>query len=330
MGSLSAHLRQPEDHGRLAFHPECPVCRRERLVGALPAEAVVSRRTQALLAAGVLALSTAAPTAVLAAEPDQEQQGTAAPGQIGQHRSADSPDFDPGGASTDLPFDAGPAPDAPASPDPDDDAARSNRSRRRTPTRRWPTRATVPATGRSNRRHRRRPQSRRRRPRPPSRHPIPPRAQPRRRQRRRRPLHRDTDAVARRAREPRKRDDARGEDEATETRAQTTALRHASATPVAIPSAASSPNDGPSDTEPAERQARRGGRAEGERRAAATASTSSCAGESLWSIANDLLGDRASAARIAREVNRLWELNSDRIATGDRDLLMVGTRLALR
>ena len=53
-------------------------------------------------------------------------------------------------------------------------------------------------------------------------------------------------------------------------------------------------------------------------------------GESLWSIANDLLGDRASAARTAREVNRLWELNRDRIATGDRDLLMVGTRLALR
>jgi nucleoid-associated protein YgaU len=53
-------------------------------------------------------------------------------------------------------------------------------------------------------------------------------------------------------------------------------------------------------------------------------------GESLWSIAKDLLGDEASVARIAREVNRLWELNSDRIGTGDRDLLMVGTRLALR
>ena len=53
-------------------------------------------------------------------------------------------------------------------------------------------------------------------------------------------------------------------------------------------------------------------------------------GESLWSIANDLLGDRASAARTGREVNRLWELNSNRIGTGNRDLLMVGTKLALR
>ena len=53
-------------------------------------------------------------------------------------------------------------------------------------------------------------------------------------------------------------------------------------------------------------------------------------GESLWSIAGDLLGDGASVAAIAREVNRLWQLNSNRIGTGDPSLLMVGTRLALR
>ena len=54
------------------------------------------------------------------------------------------------------------------------------------------------------------------------------------------------------------------------------------------------------------------------------------AGESLWSIAGDVLGDGASAARIAREVNRLWQLNSGRIATGDPDLIAVGTKLVLR
>ena len=53
-------------------------------------------------------------------------------------------------------------------------------------------------------------------------------------------------------------------------------------------------------------------------------------GESLWSIARDLLGRDASTARIAREVNRLWELNRTRIGTGDPDLLMAGTRLRLR
>jgi hypothetical protein len=42
------------------------------------------------------------------------------------------------------------------------------------------------------------------------------------------------------------------------------------------------------------------------------------------------VGRDASAGRIAREVNRLWSLNRTRIATGDPDLLMVGTRLELR
>jgi nucleoid-associated protein YgaU len=54
------------------------------------------------------------------------------------------------------------------------------------------------------------------------------------------------------------------------------------------------------------------------------------AGESLWAIATDLLGREATPAAIAREVQRLWQLNRDRIATGDPDLLMVGTRLLLR
>jgi len=53
-------------------------------------------------------------------------------------------------------------------------------------------------------------------------------------------------------------------------------------------------------------------------------------GESLWSIAANLLGDRATVPRIAREVNRLWELNDERIGTGRPDLLFAGTRLKLR
>jgi hypothetical protein len=53
-------------------------------------------------------------------------------------------------------------------------------------------------------------------------------------------------------------------------------------------------------------------------------------GESLWTIARDLLGGDASVAAIAREVSALWERNKTRIGTGDPDLLMVGTRLRLR
>jgi hypothetical protein len=54
------------------------------------------------------------------------------------------------------------------------------------------------------------------------------------------------------------------------------------------------------------------------------------AGESLWSVAEDVLGERASVREVAREVRRLWALNRERIGTGDPDLLPIGTRLVLR
>lgn len=53
-------------------------------------------------------------------------------------------------------------------------------------------------------------------------------------------------------------------------------------------------------------------------------------GESLWSIAADVLGKGAGSADIAREVNRIWVINADAIGTGNPDLLMVGQRLRLR
>jgi hypothetical protein len=117
VGSLSAHLRELEQHGRLAFHPGCPICRNERLVGTVPTEGLIPRRAQALIAAGVLVASTAAPATALAGAPDQEQDGTAAP-QTSGGDPATSPNFDPGGDSTDLPFDASPPPEAQAPPDP--------------------------------------------------------------------------------------------------------------------------------------------------------------------------------------------------------------------
>ena len=122
MASLSAHLREPGDHGALAFHPACPVCREERLAGTLRADALVGRRGQALFAAGVLALSATPATAALAQEPDQEQEGAAAPDSAGAVADpASDPDFDPGGESTDLPFDGGPTTDAPDAAEPDDE-----------------------------------------------------------------------------------------------------------------------------------------------------------------------------------------------------------------
>jgi nucleoid-associated protein YgaU len=53
-------------------------------------------------------------------------------------------------------------------------------------------------------------------------------------------------------------------------------------------------------------------------------------GDSLWSIASRVLAPGTSNGRAAREVSRLWELNKQRIGTGDPDLLKVGTVLRLR
>jgi LysM repeat protein len=53
-------------------------------------------------------------------------------------------------------------------------------------------------------------------------------------------------------------------------------------------------------------------------------------GESLWGIAEGRLGARASDAEIAKEVNRLWEVNdTEVIKTGDPNLILPGQRLLL-
>jgi hypothetical protein len=52
-------------------------------------------------------------------------------------------------------------------------------------------------------------------------------------------------------------------------------------------------------------------------------------GDSLWSIARDLLGPKASNAAVASMVDRLWTLNATAIATGSPDLINPGTRLRL-
>ena len=53
-------------------------------------------------------------------------------------------------------------------------------------------------------------------------------------------------------------------------------------------------------------------------------------GQSLWAIAEDLLGKPAGIARVAFEVGRLWRLNADRIGTGNPDLIYAGQELRLK
>src|SRR4051812_48718562 len=53
-------------------------------------------------------------------------------------------------------------------------------------------------------------------------------------------------------------------------------------------------------------------------------------GQSLWVIAQGIVGKPPSVAEIAAEVDRLWRLNAARIGTGDRNLIFPGQRLRLR
>jgi hypothetical protein len=311
MHLLRAHLREPEDHGRLTFNADCPICRRERLVGVLPLAPIVSRRTQALIASGVLAFSAAAPSAALAAEPDQEQEGSVAPDQVAPGDPADSPDSDPGGTSTDLPFEdqSGPAQPSPdpagdeagpleAEPDTDqsapiidagDEAAgptsqeqvaalgQSDLPPQPSEPTATPSEPALNVTA---------PQSPAAAPSPPLRN---------RRAQARKPSPRTV--------VPRKHE-----------------LNKPS--PLTASAGTAAVTAQPAPTPPV--------RAVTDRVHPGDRSHVVETGESLWSIADDLLGGDASPARIAREVHKLWELNKKRIGTGDPDLLMVGTRLRLR
>ncbi len=52
-------------------------------------------------------------------------------------------------------------------------------------------------------------------------------------------------------------------------------------------------------------------------------------GDSLWRIAGRHLGSHATATAIAQEVTRLWELNRQRIGTGNPDLIFPGQTLRM-
>jgi hypothetical protein len=348
MRSLSAHLRQPGDHGRLPFHPDCPVCRSERLVGALASGGVTSRRANALLASSVLALSTSGPGAAIAAEPEHEQQGTAAPGQAPSGDPATSPDFDPGGQSTSLPAAASPAPQVQAPPTPGNDDAgpldQEPQSDNDAPVVDAGDGSTTPGQ-----------------PQPTA------------------PTATTPPAAPTAAAQPASTVDAQpAAAPAGPPATADTATADASPPPAAAPTAPDPPTTGPARAtarrEASNQGARRhhasrtpqvtrpvaahptaggsGPSAQGSATVAATAAPPRTTievadvagpkakpgdrthavrpGESLWSIASDLLGTDASPAAVAREVHHLWQLNTQRIGTGDPDLLMIGTRLNLR
>jgi LysM domain len=349
MGSLTPHLLEAGDHGGLRFHPSCPVCRRERLYGTLSSEPVVPRRAQALLAGGVLALSASAPAASIAQEPDLQFEGVAAPEEPGGP-DLDDPAFDPGG-DTALSFDTAPAPAAPENGDDSGDGApldvepTVDLDARLAPLAETdaslddeqsavpPAEALPPETAL-----------------PPSRAApgaaLPPgaSAQPGGPPPPAEPTgapEGDLSAGQRSAPTDEKRTHGPGTHLPTRARYTHADLRSDAGAPASsqrVSDVAGAPPGqppaGPADAglvAPV---------AQNDPSSPATADDPSLVdrpasyivqpGDSLWSIAKQLLGRDASAGRIAREVNRLWSLNRSRIATGDPDLLMVGTRLDFR
>jgi nucleoid-associated protein YgaU len=361
MSSLTAHLLEPGHHGRLGFHPSCPVCRRERLFGSLSSEPVVSRRVQAALATGVLALSAAAPGAVAASGPERQQEGVAVPQQSPAHDrehatdGIDEPDFDPGG-ETALPFSAGPEQPTPAeddrvtdnigpvesepvddpdagvlAPDEPDQQVPPLEDAPVPPTDAVPVAPVAPAAPEPA------PMPA---PAPSAEHPSDA-GQPE-----------DTNARERAGKSARERQEHSTKRTARPVRAESTPAtpRTARQGPTHAPviGISRSGDISPAGTSeastpaPAEATAatasppvvvaQTGAAAKRDRTPAARNARFHIvkSGESLWSIARKLLGPSASPAQIAREVDRLWELNKDRIGTRNRDLLMVGTKLRLR
>jgi hypothetical protein len=376
MGSLTAHLVETGDHGRLGFHPNCPVCRRERLFGALSSETVVSRRAQAALASGVLAFTTAAPGVALAQEPDVHQEGIAAPEQPSTG-DLDSPSFDPGG-ETALPFETGQVPTPPqlngqsdpsdvtpleTEPTVDSDVRLVPITEPETPatgpdqpvppteadpggdptTSTSPPSATVPVT----------PQ-----PDGPVEMPSTPAPDPAPVQESERTSNLpDSDQAQKEKPHGDGREPTGPVPPHAPTRSGNAPGGGASpepSVPGALPEPVSVSSGGDSASPPPPTTLTTGApEAVASASAAGTESVLAAQpgaarestqdtlsrdarfhvvapGDSLWSIAKRLLGSDASPARIAREVHRLWSLNSDRIGTGDPDLLMIGTRLRLR
>lgn len=274
------------------------------------------RGLMARLVAAVLAAALASSPAVsLAGEPDLEREGDTDPGLVSPDDSSQSPDFDPGGPSTELPEEA---PAAPAPTTPGDEGELDGLEQDP------PADPAVPFTDDGSQ-----PQQLPA-PQPVAPDPAPPIAPP--------PAG-GAEPIAvppppaidegHRSPEKRGKPEAPGKPQAREhhkrdqpetresTKVVTAPLHVATSTPttiaVAAPPAppAEQPVAAQSDPPPAA-----SGRIHVVR-----------PDECLWTIAKALLGPDATTDQIGRLVARLWALNAERIGTGDPNRIFPGQRL---
>ena len=294
MSSLSVHLRLPEDHSGLPFHPGCPVCRRERLAGSLEGDEIVSRRTQAALTVGLLAFSGIGAPAAVAAGPDEDMDGSA--------EVVASPN--PGEAELDETTtgwtDGGTAPseDDPAALAPEaEDGSMEAAPREAAEEALIEDAVEEPAAVEQ------------------APEPVAPAVPPA--------------EVPTAVTEP----PASG-DVSVDTAERSERDRSVKPTKPAVQPrviAAPAPVVAPAATNAVTVRVAAGTNQNTVARASSNARFHVVQrGESLWSIATDRLGDGVSVTQVSREVSRLWELNAERIGTGSPDLLYAGTRLRLR
>ncbi len=323
MRSLNSHLAAPDDHGQLPFHSGCPICRAERLAGQIPHQPIVSRNVQAMLLAATLALSAVGPGVALADARTSGDEG-AAPTET-TSPNEDDPGNDPGDEIP-LPNEEAPPPPTPLTGGDDDSPGGPVETEPSGEPFGTPAPPPAPAAGpQAN------PPSPAPAPRPPAPGPPGPTPQlqasppPTPGAKRRAPKREHHRAAGPRRHLKVDAPEAQAGPNTAPGRAgapspQTPATRTAGSptTPAGSPPPtvqAPSPSRGAAPRAPIP---------------AGADSYRVQAGDSLWSIATRQLGPGASPARVARQVERLWMLNGDRIATGDPDLIIAGQTLRLR
>lgn len=295
MASLDQHIRtpDPEAHARLPFRADCRACRSLRLTGTLPPPEIVPRRAKAGIVAGALAASWLTPGGLGVAQ--------ASPGHGGERGEQVLP---PGGVGDDDS-----RPTLPPSEHGEDDAPGQGVPPVAAPE----TEVTPPAAE---------PQ-----PEPPSRAPAlsprvpePAPSPPADQENSPRPDH---------EREPNA--NGGGSPPSTRGHAPTGAETRAdeSERPGAGHTRPPAPQGSVDGADP-ETSTRSGEPAGPESADRAETTHVVRPGESLWVIAERRLADGASDAEIAKEVNRLWELNdTETIRTGNPDLIFPGQELRL-
>jgi hypothetical protein len=314
--SLTRHLTSSSAaHGRLAFHPGCPRCAAERLHGDLSGDRVRALRAQAALAAGIVAFSAAAPpTALATGPPDQEQEGST---DAGAEAPGIELDFDPGDDGEPADLDSGPELDAtdddtapPVEIEPTSPADALTEPDSIIPPEQPPTVAPAPPVATA----------------PDAPAPPPPQTPATLQTPQGEPEVPISDKLGQPTVPNEKHRRHQQRDQGAKTRAalpiasQPAAPVPPSEAPVAAPVASVTVSQTAPEPDVASAPESR----------VAGATYRVRPGDSLWSIARRLSGAEASNGQLARQVNRLWNLNNERIGTGDPDMLMVGTVLLLR